>query len=400
MSANLISSITQILTSNVIARIASSLGLDKSQVNNALQAGVPGLLAALVSLVSRPGGASVLNGVVAQQQPGLLSNLGKIVGGPAQTSVIEGGVNVLDSLLGGSATSSLSNAVGQYAGLGANASKSLMGLLAPVVLGVLGQEQTAKRLDAHGLTDLLKSQKDNITRALPAGFSKHLNDTGLFDGVMDDERTAAPPRPGYTTSFPESAVAHESSSQWRWVLPALAVLALLGIAWNLRSGSGPEVTATATPPATMQAQPHADANPAAPASTGTSTGAAGSDIMPAPFHALDAIRGIKIGDADVGAQLANAVDGMRTTLSNIKDETSAQAAAQPLSQSADEFARLKKLIDQLSPDVRKTVVNALVSVRPTLDQLFDKALAIPGVSAVIKPAADSVRSEFDALSTA
>ncbi|AGK56725.1 hypothetical protein HYPDE_25203 [Hyphomicrobium denitrificans 1NES1] len=73
---------------------------------------------------------------------------------------------------------------------------------------------------------------------------------------------------------------------------------------------------------------------------------------------------------------------------------------QALSNFAGEFARLNKLIDQLSPDVRKTVVIAIVATRPTLDQLFDKALAIPGVSALIKPTVDSVRFEFDTLSTA
>lgn len=403
MSANLISSITQILSPTLIARIASGLGLDRSQADKALQAGVPGLLAALISLISRPGGASALNGAIAQQQPGLLSNLGKVVGGPTQNSLIDSGTSMLDSLLGGSTASVLTNAVGQYVGVGGGVSKSLMGLLAPVVMGVLGQEQRAKGLDANGLADLLESQKDNITRALPAGFSKYLSGTGILDSVTGDERVAtAPSRPGYTTSSAEryATEPHASSSQWRWALPALAVLALLGIAWNMRSGSSPDVTAVTTAPVTTEAPMHADANSTAPSSTGTSTGVAGADVMPAPFQALDTIRGIKIGDTDVGAQLANAVDGMRTSLSSIKDAASAQAVAQPLSKSADEFARLKKLIDQLSPDVRKTVVGAIAATRPTLDQLFDKVLAIPGVSALIKPTVDSARSELDTLSAA
>lgn len=122
--------------------------------------------------------------------------------------------------------------------------------------------------------------------------------------------------------------------------------------------------------------------------------------MPAPFQALDSIRGVKVGDTDFGAQIANAVDGMRSSLSSIKDEASAQAVAQPLAKSAEEFSRLKKMLDQLSPDVRKTVVNAIAATRPMLDQLFNKALAIPGVSALIKPTVDSVRAEFDTLSAA
>jgi hypothetical protein len=91
---------------------------------------------------------------------------------------------------------------------------------------------------------------------------------------------------------------------------------------------------------------------------------------------------------------------MRSSLMSIKDEASAQAVAQPLAKSADEFSRLKKLLDQLSPDVRKTVVSAIAATRPALDQLFDKALAIPGVSALIKPTVDSVRAELNTLSAA
>ena len=89
--------------------------------------------------------------------------------------------------------------------------------------------------------------------------------------------------------------------------------------------------------------------------------------------------------------------GMRSSLTSIQDTTSAQAAVAPLASSANEFARLTKLLDQLSPEARKTVVNTIVATRPTLDQLFDKALAIPGASALIKPTVDSIRSEFDTL---
>ena len=107
-----------------------------------------------------------------------------------------------------------------------------------------------------------------------------------------------------------------------------------------------------------------------------------------------------MGDVDVGAQLANAVTSMRSSLTSIQDKTSAEAAVAPLTRSANELARLTKLLDQLSPEARKTVVNTIVATRLTLDQLFDKALAIPGASALIKPTVDSIRSQFDTLTTA
>ena len=153
MSTNLVSNITQILSSNLMTRVASSLGLDRAQVERALQAGVPALLAALSSLVSTPRGATALSAAVAQQQPGVLSSLASTIGGSGQKALIDTGASVLTSLLGSSTLSTLTNAVGQYAGIGDSGSKSLMGLLGPVVMGVLGQQQRASGLNSSGLAE-------------------------------------------------------------------------------------------------------------------------------------------------------------------------------------------------------------------------------------------------------
>jgi len=405
MSANLISSIAQVLSSSLITRIASSVGLEKAQVDKAMQAGIPGLLAALMSVISKPGGASALTGAVTQQQPDLLSNIGKILGGPAQDRVIEGGNSTLNSLLGGSTASLLTNAVGQYAGVGGNLAQSLMGLLTPVVMGVLGQQKRANGLDEAGLADLLASQKTTVARAMPAGFSKYLGGSGLLESLQDNGHAAAE---AVTSARSEYAAgsdryvssARGSSPQWGWVLPALAALALVGIAWSLWPGRSEQQTATTAPvEKTVTADP-VTPTPSASASTGTSTGMSGTDVVPAPFQALDNLRGIKVGDTDVGAQFADTVKQLRASLASIQDEASAHTAVQPLENSVGEFSRLNKLLGQLSPDMRKTVVSAIVATRPALDQLCDKALAIPGVSSLIKPTVDSVRSELDSLSQA
>ena len=227
MSTNLVSTITQVLSSNFVSRVASSFGLDGAQVEKALQAGAPALLAALTSLVSKPAGAAVLNGAVAQQQPGVLTSLANIIGGSGQKALIDTGASTLTSLLGGTTTSALTNAVGQYAGIGEGGSKSLMGLLGPVVMGVLGQQQRASGLDATGLANLLASQKDNIARALPAGFASYLSGTGILDHITGP---TARPEPAYARS-PSSSTTTPS-----WLLPALGILAIGALAWYLFSG--------------------------------------------------------------------------------------------------------------------------------------------------------------------
>lgn len=391
---DLVSNITQMLSSTLVSRIASSLGLDRTLTEKAIGAGVPGLLAALTSLVSRPNGATALNGAIARQQPGLLSSLSNMLGGSTQSNIIETGTSTLTSLLGGETTSALTNAVGQYAGIGNAASKSLLGLLGPVVMGVLGQQQRASGLDATGLANLLTSQKDNIARALPAGFSNYLSGTGILDGLggtTDTRAASATARPSYTTMPPPTPRPADRSpymQSWGWVLPVVAALILGGLAWHWWRPNPTDTALNSPPPST------------APSSTGTSTGVSGLGAMPASFEALENLRGIKVGDVDVGTQLANAETGMRSAIISVQDVNSAQAAVAPLASSANDFAKLTKLLDKLPPDTRITVVKTVIATRPALDQLFDKALAIPGVSSVIKPTVDKVHSQFDALTTA
>ena len=59
MATNLVSEIAEVLSPNMVSRIASALGLNQTSTQKAIVAAVPALLAALISYVSKPQGASV-----------------------------------------------------------------------------------------------------------------------------------------------------------------------------------------------------------------------------------------------------------------------------------------------------------------------------------------------------
>ncbi len=190
MATNLISTISQVLSPELLARIASALGLDKYVVEKAMSAGVPALLAAFSSRASTREGAASFNAAIANQKPGMLTNLANVIGGAGQAGMIDSGFNALTSLLGRMTTNELTNAVGKFADIGGAGSKSLMGLLGPVVMGVLGQQQSSTGLSP---AELLASQKQNITQALPRGFSDYLSGTEILDGIAStkaDQRAA------------------------------------------------------------------------------------------------------------------------------------------------------------------------------------------------------------------
>ena len=57
------------------------------------------------------------------------------------------------------------------------------------------------------------------------------------------------------------------------------------------------------------------------------------------------------------------------------------------------------MLGQLTADQRKTIVAMTAPATATLNQLFDRVLAIPGVGEVLKPAADTLKTRLADLST-
>ena len=238
MATNFISVISQALSAGITTRIASALGLGESQVRKAVDAAVPALLGALISLVSKPQGAAKLHDFVAKQEPGMLSNLVNVVGETGQKAFIDKGTSALNSLLGEDTALALGGALAQYSGIGESNSKSLLGFLAPAVLGVLGKEQRDLGLDTSGLARLLTSQKETVVAALPPGFSKYFGAIG----VLDDVTTATGPgsRDGVSRGYP----ARQPPSVWPWLIGAVAVFAIGALASHFLSGRHGQVAET------------------------------------------------------------------------------------------------------------------------------------------------------------
>jgi len=94
------------------------------------------------------------------------------------------------------------------------------------------------------------------------------------------------------------------------------------------------------------------------------------------------------------------VNNVQSSLKNVKDEATAKAALPKLNEATSQFDQLTGLLEQMSPETRKMVAETFAAIRPALDQLLEKALAIPGAGAVIKPAADAIRAKLDTLATA
>lgn len=393
MASNLVSYLMQFLTPDVIARLAAALGLDTDKVQRGVAAAVPAVLAGLAGVAAQPGGAQKVADA-ARQQSGVLDNLGGLLSGGNQSSLVQSGSQLLSSLMGGNTSGALANAIGSYSGLGQNAGGSLLGMLAPLVMGGIAKN-AGSDLTANGIAGMLAGQKDNIAAAMPSGLRDMLAGTGLLDSLGGAARSAtaaagdaasraaASATAAARTTTATAPVATRSSNWLYWLLSALALLALLYYLF----GRPAERTAEQTPPAPeTPAQTETQPQTPAPAETQTQT-----------QPATPAAPSLTVGGVDIGKQVTDAMAGLETTLNGVTDAASAQAALPKLQTATDAFDKVGGVLGQLSAE-QKTMLSGLVKPGLTsLNTLFDKVLAIPGVSDVLKPTIDALKAKLATL---
>jgi hypothetical protein len=193
MAINLASVVTQFLTPEVIAQIASYLGIDRTAAQKAVGGAVPTILAGLSDLVATPAGTNQLSKLLSQQPSGGIADLLRSAG---PEGVAQSGSSMLSGLFGGKTMDSMAQVMGRFAGIGEGGGKSLLGVVGPIVLRALGQHQRDAGLDTNGLASLLRSQKDNIVAVIPPGLADQLGVAGLIDkaqtGVARQQRRLRP----------------------------------------------------------------------------------------------------------------------------------------------------------------------------------------------------------------
>jgi hypothetical protein len=110
-----------------------------------------------------------------------------------------------------------------------------------------------------------------------------------------------------------------------------------------------------------------------------------------------AVQSLTVGGVDLGKQVSDSITNLRTTLGGITDAASAQAALPKLREATAQIDKVDGMVGQLSAEQRRAFAGIVNPMMPTLNQLFDKVLAIPGVSEVLKPTIDALRAKLALL---
>lgn len=157
-------------------QISQALGTDEKTAGNAMSTAIPLLLGALAKNASKPGGAESLHRALQKDHDGsVLNNLGGLIGNVSGGS----GSGILKHVLGGR-QAAVETGVSKASGLDANATAKLLQMLAPIVMGALGQQQRKQNLNVNALSGLLSQERQAIQMKAPQAM-------GLVGSLLDSD---------------------------------------------------------------------------------------------------------------------------------------------------------------------------------------------------------------------
>ena len=230
MASSIMDSMTSFMGPQVLGPLASSLGVSSDTAQRGLQAGSAAILSGLASKIDEPGFMSQIFGMITNPAntpsaiSSLTSNLGSAASG-ASGSLMDMGGRFMSSIFG-SRLSSVTDMIGQFAGLGGSKASMLMSMAGPLVLGALGQNVRENNINASGLASELKREASGWQRFLPPGLTSMFAPT---QGVV-----AGP-----------TVTPVKTTNKWLWPVVLLAAL-LLAALWFFNRAKQPATEAVQT----------------------------------------------------------------------------------------------------------------------------------------------------------
>jgi len=169
------------LSGDTLGKISKQIGVDESQAQKAVGLALPMLLGALNRNTASTDGAQALANALQRDHDGsILDNLSQAVEKP---ETIQDGSAILGHVLGDKRSGTI-NSVSRATNLDPQQVSQVFAVLAPIVLGGLGQMQRKKGLDHQGLASLLQEERSTVERT-SSGLTQLLDMDG--DGDVSEE---------------------------------------------------------------------------------------------------------------------------------------------------------------------------------------------------------------------
>ncbi len=352
-------------TPAMIGKIAGMLGVSSPAVQKMLAVALPVVLSGILGAAKKPEGREAFGKALGRAGNNPLDDLAAEFDRDAGR-VASGGTDFLSSMLGGGTLGTLASKLGDFGGVPQDKAGSLLGLVGSLAMGGLAKTAKDQNLDADGVLKYMESQKSEIADAIPAEVRNALGGTGLL-AALDLPQSAARPAtgPAATTTrapTPKPAPPPAKGSSWtKWLLGLLALLVLLWLLSRLFGGAPEEV------------------------------------VSDAPATAESAVSALVVDGTDIGAGVQDALTQLTSTLAEVTDAASAEAALPTLTEIDGTLGTVQAAAANLGDEGKSALQSLIMAVMPTIQGEADRILGDSALSGILKPAIDGVLAKLQAL---
>jgi len=262
--SNLIETIRGYITPELLTQAAQLHDEQENGISKAIGGLVPAILAGLLQKSSDSGAMSSIFNLLSKADASVLDHpAGLLVAGNVSQNEPRDLSGQLLGLLFGAKVPAMTNAIASFADVKPSTASSLLGLVGPLMMGVLNKKINSGGLNLSGLASLLKSERNSIMGLLPMGLGAVLG--------MSDLDTSVPP--------PATAPPAATGNRWLWPLLLLLGLGAAIIYYLKNCRAEPTMVQTTLPappppPAPVVAKPtmYLDTLPGGVSLTGALTG--------------------------------------------------------------------------------------------------------------------------------
>ncbi|WP_114789995.1 OmpA family protein [Niabella yanshanensis] len=232
MSINIVDLVKNYISPDLITRVSTSLGEGEDGISKALSGLIPSILGGVVAkgTQSEADAGQLLHEAKEANNSGLLGNLSSFFGNADLQSQGTGWFNKIFDGQSNIIIDTISN----FAGIKSSSSGSLISMVTPLIMGLLGKQATENNMDANGFSRFLNTQKSNILSALPSGLGSLASMLGLgaLGSTARETLENAEAASTATYNYAEQQ-AEKAGGGMKWLLPLLLLAALAFLLWWL-----------------------------------------------------------------------------------------------------------------------------------------------------------------------
>lgn len=230
MSTNIVDLVKNYISQDLISKAGAFLGDNEGGISKAVSGLIPSILGAVVAkgTGSEANAQQLLDTAKEANNSGLLGNLSSLFG---NADLLSKGTGWFNSLFGGQ-SNTIIDTISNFAGIKSSSSSSLISMITPLIMALLGKKAQDDNLTASGFSGFLSSQKSSVLSALPSGLGSVAAALGLGtvgstarETVEDVKATAAS---AYNYAEEQAA---KTGGGMKWLLPLLLLAALAFLLW-------------------------------------------------------------------------------------------------------------------------------------------------------------------------